>query len=345
MKYFILFLTLSISFCHTFAQDYNGNEPYLVKNLDGLLLKQAEVKTNGGNISVYGNEGKNRIEVYISSNHGTKLSREEIQSRLDKDYTLNITLVDGKLLAEALTRPGFKNWNKGLSISFKIYSHPGLSCDLKTSGGNLSLKNLNGAEQKLSTSGGNIELDQITGNLLGVTSGGNIDMTGSSGKMDIITSGGNLNIQNCKGNMSLRTSGGNILLQSLSGNILASTSGGNIDGTTIQGNLDGKTSGGNVNLKNLSGSLDCGTTGGEMNIEVKKATNFIKVNNTGGNIHLALPDNQGFSFDMTADKIHFHPDQKFKGILKEGNLKGDYNNGGIPVSVNSGGGDIHLQLN
>ncbi len=342
-------LIISVGFISFFylgsnAQDYSGQTPYMVKNFDGFPIKNVYSKTSGGNIEVIGNSKQNRVEMFVSPNNNRKLSKEEIKTKLEKDYEIEIGVQDSILTAKAHPKKGF-NWKEqNLNISFKIFVPSEVSTNLETSGGNISLSMLSGADQRFSTSGGNLEINHLIGDIVGSTSGGNIRIMQSSAKIKLSTSGGNVEATNCKGDISLKTSGGNVTLKELSGKIDARTSGGNIDGSEISGELFSETSGGNVHLTALSGSLETETSGGEIHVRMNRIAKFVKINNSGGNVDLSLPSSSGMNFSMKADNIHFNDAQNFKGINKEGELNGAYKSGGIPISVSCNGGSISLEV-
>ncbi len=187
--------------------------------------------------------------MYVRANNGNDdLSESDIKSRLEQDYSITISK-DASTLTAIAKRTNNDNWKNALSVSFKVYVPSGVSSDLRTSGGNVALANLNG-EQKGVTSGGNINVNNLKGNVNVRTSGGNIDIETFNGNMEAVTSGGNIGAENAKGGLKLKTSGGNIRLASVSGTLDASTSGGNIgaDISDLGERITLSTSGGNVNV-------------------------------------------------------------------------------------------------
>src|SRR2546423_9643646 len=99
MKKYILLLALMVPFWVT-AQNSSDNEPYLTKSL-GASIKNVEASTSGGSIFVSGGASDPRIEVYISGNNNTTLSKEEIKQRLAELYDFNVSVSDNKLTAVA----------------------------------------------------------------------------------------------------------------------------------------------------------------------------------------------------------------------------------------------------
>ena len=259
MKKVFLILMISCTASTLFAQ-YNSKEPFITKSLASDAIKDVEVETSGGNISVQSvDAGQARVEVYIwpgNKNSNASVSKEAIQKTLDEYYDLKLDASSNKLTA--IVKSKSRNWNSknSLSISFKVFVTRNVSTHLSTSGGNIDITTISG-EQKITTSGGNLTINNVKGKIKGTTSGGNIQVKDSDNDIDLTTSGGNVEANNCTGSIKLTTSGGNVELVSLNGTIDASTSGGNVEANAIRGDLAAHTSGGNVELLGASMQLKC----------------------------------------------------------------------------------------
>ncbi|HLY69932.1 MAG TPA: hypothetical protein VKR53_09390 [Puia sp.] len=342
MKKQLLVLLLAIAAITTNAQD--RDKLYMTKSLANEAIKNVEAKTSGGSIDVSGGSGQDaRIEVYISSNNGHSLSKEEIQERLN-DYELNVSASGNKLTAIAKAKTRNMNWRKSLNISFKIFVPENTSTDLSTSGGSISLNNLSGTED-FSTSGGSLNVAKLTGKITGETSGGSITVSDSKNDIDLGTSGGSIDAENCTGKIRLNTSGGSLSLHHLDGNIKATTSGGSVNARNIMGELNTSTSGGNLNLREMACSLDASTSGGNIDAEVIQVGKYIKLGNSGGKIELEIPKDKGYDLKLYGDKINKNFSlEKFSGTIKEDKIEGTVNGGGIPVTVDAGGGRVSLSF-
>lgn len=320
------------------------SDPFLVKTLSNEKLERVKAETSGGSIEVTGVAASEaRIEVYVRSGNNMKLSKAEIQDRLNEHYTLDVNVTDKGLVAIAKTKTRNLNWKSSLSISFKIFVDKNINTNLSTSGGRISLQNLAGRHD-FATSGGGLHIDALSGSVKGRTSGGGIHLSNSSDEIDLATSGGGIDAKNCSGNIRLHTSGGSVSLYNLKGNIDAATSGGSVKGETIDGELRAHTSGGNVKLAALSASVDASTSGGNLSIEVLKLGKFVKLSNSGGNVSLQFPKNQGVNLDLHANKISVDQLDNFSGSKDDESISGKLNGGGVPVSVRAGSGRISLSV-
>ncbi|WP_018615771.1 DUF4097 family beta strand repeat-containing protein [Segetibacter koreensis] len=320
-------------------------EPYLSKSFANTSIKDVDVKTSGGSISVAGVDASEaRVEVYVNGNKNSdNLSKEDIKRRLEENYDLNISLSNNTLTAIAKPKERSMNWKKGLSISFKVFTPKNVNSDIATSGGSISLTNLSG-NQDFSTSGGSLHVDNLSGNVKGRTSGGSIDVTNSKDDISLSTSGGSIHAENCDGNLRLSTSGGSLDLTALKGNIEASTSGGSINGNDIEGELSASTSGGSVHLNNLTCSLEASTSSGSIDISMKSIGKYIKISNSGGNVDLTIPGGKGIDLRLSGNKVSTPALANFNGSMDNNEVEGKLNGGGVPVTVRAGSGKVRLMV-
>ncbi len=317
--------------------------PYYVKPADGSV-NRVEVSTSGGSILVAHEAGQNnRVEVYIKGNNGKDLSKAEIEERLNKSYDLVIETSANKIRAIAKTKKGYNDWKNSLSISFKIYVPEKVDSDLKTSGGSITIKGMNG-DHDFATSGGSLNISGMKGTLDGKTSGGSINVKGSEGEMELATSGGSITAEGCKGNIELATSGGSLKLNNLNGNIEANTSGGSISGGDVKGQLITSTSGGSVKISQMRGSLEASTSGGSMDIGIVEFGSYVKLRNSGGSISLRIPAGKGANLDLQGNKVSVPNLTNFSGNASDDEIKGKINGGGVPVTVKASSGKINVSF-
>src|SRR5258706_6954238 len=172
----IAFSLLLVTICFAVNAQFNSvKDPFLVKIVTNETVEKINAETSHSSISVSAVvAGEARIEVYARSNAGwdEKLSKEEIQERLDENYILDISVSDGLLTAVARQKKNFNIGKKSLSISFIIYVPQTVSTILRSSHGNISLSGLTGS-QDIATSHGNLGLEKISGKITGETSHGN----------------------------------------------------------------------------------------------------------------------------------------------------------------------------
>jgi DUF4097 and DUF4098 domain-containing protein YvlB len=330
----------------TVAAQSDHDAPFLQKSFSRDAIKQLLSETSGGNISVFGEAtGDARVEVYIQPNNGRNgsMSKEEIQKRLDEQFDLTLAVEGGTLKAIARHKERFDNWNHSLSISFRIYVPDAVSSELRTSGGNISLKDLSGTED-FKTSGGNMDIQHLTGKLTGGTSGGNVSISDSKNSIDLHTSGGNMDATRCEGTIRMATSGGNMVLKEVKGDIHATTSGGEVEGEDIAGELRTSTSGGNIHLGNLSCSLAASTSGGNIDVSLKTMGKYLDLSNSSGDISVVLPAGQGMDLKISGERVHTGKLENFSGDVDKRSVAGKLNGGGIPVKVDGNSGNVEVSF-
>jgi hypothetical protein len=336
MKKYLSVLLLAGLVITANAQE-SSREPYLVKSLSSDAIQHVKCETTGGNISVSGVDAEAHIEVYVWASNGRdrNLSKEDIKKRLEKDYDLNVSVENHTLTAIAKPKHNFHDWNRSLSISFKVFAPHTSSSDLSTSGGNITLTALSG-QQDFRTSGGNLNLDHLSGHIKGRTSGGNINLSDLKDNIDLSTSGGSIRAEKSNGDIRLVTSGGSLILNTLRGTINATTSGGNVHADEIEGDLSAHTSGGNIDMTNLSCSVETSTSGGNIAVAIKTLGKYVKISNSGDNINLQIPPGKGVDLTLSADKVNAEGLTGFKGDVKKDRIDGTLNGGGVPVTVHGG---------
>jgi DUF4097 and DUF4098 domain-containing protein YvlB len=342
-----IFLSLLFAASGILAQAQNSQKGllYLNKPLSAESINQVDAKTSGGGIEVTGvSPSEARIEVYISQNgHHGDYSKEEIEKLISSDYELSVTTSANKLTAVARPKKNFRNWDNQLSISYRIFVPTACGTRLNTSGGGISISNLSG-EQHFNTSGGGLDVKGLSGKIVGRTSGGGIDVSDSKDDIDLETSGGGIEASRCSGQIRLNTSGGSLDLKELSGNIRATTSGGNIEAEKITGDLVTHTSGGNIDMTSMSGSLEASTSGGNIDVELLETGKYVRLSNSGGNVHLQIPKGKGLDLDIHGDRIKTEGLSNFSGSMEKQSINGKVNGGGIPIDVDAGSGGVTLAL-
>ncbi len=239
------------------------------KRIQSSKGKKLEVDSEiGGNVIV---EGWENSEVYVSIDHNMD----------DSDARFSITENNGNVYVRGKKR-GLGNWGWGnRKLEYKIYVPSSFDTELKTSGGNVEVKGVEG-DLRGSTSGGNIDAINLAGDMKFSTSGGSIDVDNVSGEGNFATSGGNVTVKMLKGEFNLATSGGNISVEDSEIEGKAATSGGSITVDGTKGALSVATSGGNISFNNSETSGTARTSGG--NIKVDRANEGTDVATSGGNI-------------------------------------------------------------
>jgi Putative adhesin len=198
----------------------------------------------------------------------------------------------------------------GLNVRYTIQIPRDYRVDVRTSGGDLNIKDFNGQTQGR-TSGGNVWISAIRGDIDVRTSGGNVTATQLVGEVHATTSGGNIQIDKVQGNVNAQTSGGDVRLSHIDGPLHARTSGGDVD----------------VDVTGANRGVDLRTSGGDVIVTVQKEfAADVDLRTSGGDVDCELPVRSSGERDR-----------------HRRTLRGETNGGGSPLSVRTSGGDIEIR--
>ena len=240
---------------------------------DDVVERTFEVSP-GGTLNVRTDRGS--IEVATADADEVAV-RVEIEARSDEDrerFGLTFEQDNGSVSVEGKVEDrGRWNWNGDrLRIKYIITVPEQYNVDLQTSGGSISVEDLEG-EVEAETSGGSLSFGLIQGDIKGRTSGGSISLDGTSGNADVHTSGGSIWLGKVAGTVKARTSGGSITIDEVAGTIDAETSGGSIRAAITEqpeGDCELRTSGGSITVRLADGigvDVDASTSAGRVTTE------------------------------------------------------------------------------
>lgn len=174
------------------------------------------------------------------------------------------------------------------------------------------------------------------------TSGGDIDGKTLNGKIEFATSGGDVSILDSKGEVSIRTSGGNVKSVNFDGPSTLTTSGGDIVVKNSNGNTEVRTSGGDIKLNVSNGKAIGKTSGGDVDLVYTGNNEGINLTTSGGDIYVKLPSDFTADLSLVSSGGEVKCDCfpiKVKEI-KESKFYGKLNDGGAKVQCRTSGGDI-----
>ena len=230
------------------------------------------LETQGGGIHVApGADGVVKITARERINASTDAEADELLKKLDLSFEQAGNDVSATSKYEQrLSGFHWGSWSwPPVQVEFIVTVPAGFATDLHTSGGGITVGDLNG-NVNARTSGGSITLGKIGADIDAHTSGGSVSLEAAHGEVKLGTSGGNISVGRVDGPASLATSGGSIKIDSVVGALRANTSGGNIR-ASISGPLKDdcvlSTSGGSVRVagdKAAAFRRDASTSGGSV---------------------------------------------------------------------------------
>ncbi len=251
-----------------------------------VVLKAGETETRsfkvgaGGTLTLDSERGS--IEIVARGRKGVTV---EVTKKLPLDWfgdqdDLNEFIVEYDQSGDNVTITGrfpyshrWGDHNRRLRIHYKVTVPKKYNLDLETSGGSITVSDLEG-KVDVRTSGGSLDLGAIDGPVDAHTSGGSISLDGSSGRTELQTSGGGINVGRVGASLEAKTSGGSIHVKEVQGAVELETSGGSIIATIAEqpkGDCSLKTSGGGVTVylsKDVKVDVDAKTSGGSVKCDM-----------------------------------------------------------------------------
>ena len=177
------------------------------------------------------------------------------------------------------------------------------------------------------------------------TSGGDVSVKEITGRVELKTSGGDVNSGGVKGTLKIGTSGGDIVVQDQEGESYLSTSGGDIKGRSLVGDVDASTSGGDIELSVEKGKVEASTSGGDVVVDFNGVNMGIDLRTSGGDVALRVPKDikadvflyaSGGRVDCALDATKVYKESKRK-------FEGELNGGGEKIYCKTSGGDVELR--
>jgi hypothetical protein len=269
-----------------------------------------DISTAGGEVRV---ETSNDMVVKIVAKEhiraGTDAEADEVLKKLDLSLEQSGNEVTASAHYENSIGFHMGSWPP-VQVDFIVTVPASASADLKSSGGDIIVGDLEGAVHA-HTSGGDVKLGSIGGNIDASTSGGNVVLSEGRASVRLSTSGGNVSAKHLVGPSDLRTSGGDIKVDSVENTLKAETSGGDVKAA-----FDG----------GLKGDCTLSTSGGQVKASVGKDVGFhLDAATSGGQVDAA-------GLTITIDH----------GGTGRSSLSGIVNGGGPVLRLRSSGGDIEV---
>ncbi|MGC3943559.1 MAG: DUF4097 family beta strand repeat-containing protein [Chryseolinea sp.] len=285
---------------------------------------QVSISSSDGDIEVVNIEGANTDVFFIVKKQNKVLSMN--RAALEKELELTVEKTDNSLniVVKYPNSHGIMDWHDRVTVSFRVQTPKGTTCDLRTSDGNISIAGLD-RDQKMRTSDGNIRIENIQGSVWASTSDGNITAHHVTGAAE------------------LKTSDGDIKVNEVSAGATASTSDGNITITKVKGGVKAKTSDGDITFQDLDGALTASTSDGNIRGNIQRLTKELSAHTSDGNISITVPSNLGLDLDIKGESLDV-PLTNFSGRSDEKHIQGKSNGGGIAVNLSTSG-NVRLEYN
>lgn len=300
-------------------------------------IKKSFNVSSGGTLNIESDIGS--IEVQARDDHRVVIEVfRNGDSRYDhdfdeliRDFEVEFDQRGNDVFVIGEWKGGDGNWwnhrKNRLKIRYVVSVPTRYNVDLSTSGGGISVDDLEG-KVKSRTSGGSLSFGDINGDVFGRTSGGSITLDGCNGIAEVRTSGGSIRIGDVKGNVDAQTSGGSVTIDRAGGEVIA------------------KTSGGSINVEEVMGSIEATTSGGTVTAHISKQPKgrcYLKT--SGGSIKVYLAEDIGVDLDASTSGGHVETDfpVKVQGRISKRSLQAKVNDGGPEMMLKTSGGSIYIR--
>ncbi|MCC5940436.1 MAG: DUF4097 family beta strand repeat protein [Balneolaceae bacterium] len=138
------------------------------------------------------------------------------------------------------------------------------------------------------------------------TINGNIDLDGANGIHYLQNQHGELSVKNSSGEIRVISATGSMDLESLRGTVFAKTVTGDINIADNEGEVRVRSTSGSIFVERMNGDLAAATTSGDIITDFTDVTSGIYLETVSGNVHLAIPSDNGYDikgralrFDLT----------------------------------------------
>lgn len=270
------------------------------------------IETGGGGIKV--TPGADGV-VKITAREKIDADSDAQADSLLKDLDLTFDQSGNDVSAIAKYERSFSAFHFGhtpVHVSFVAEVPAAFAASLRTSGGSVTVGDLNG-DVNIRTSGGGIKLGKV------------------GGKVDARTSGGGIRLAESRNEVTLHTSGGSVDVGRVGGPADISTSGGSISIDAVEQKVNAHTSGGPIRV-GIVGPLkdDCvlATSGGGIHVTVDKSAAFnLDASTSGGSVRA-----DGLTITLSAQN------------QSRTRLAGAVNGGGPELMLRTSGGGITIQV-
>jgi len=307
-----------------FAADKDNNsESFIRKSFDVAAGGKLTIRADRGSIEVK-TAAANKVEIEVTREPGRGAAADILEK-----HEVTFTQDGNNVNVDARMKDQKSGWFRGnnLKVHYAVTVPAKYNVNLKTSGGSVSVKDLEG-EARSQTSGGSLKFGQIKGNVYGRTSGGSINVSGATQDVDI------------------ETSGGSITVGDTAGNVVAKTSGGSIHVGDVKGSVDAETSGGGIEVNGAAGPVNAHTSGGPIRAAItQQPTGPCTFETSGGGIEVKMASNVAIDLDAqtSGGSVSTEFPVTVQGELKKNHLRSKVNGGGPKVTLGTSGGSIRIK--
>ena len=149
-------------------------------------------------------------------------------------------------------------------------------------------------------------------------------------------------------NLEIRTSDGDITAEGVKGDLHFSTGDGNIRAESLEGALDASTGDGNLTVDGRFDRLHLKSGDGRLQARVNPGSKMAEdwfLRSGDGDVTVRLPGNFAADLSLHTGDGHIQLDfpVSVSGSMRESDIRGKLNGGGLTLSIHTGDGSIHVE--
>jgi DUF4097 and DUF4098 domain-containing protein YvlB len=198
---------------------------------------------------------------------------------------------------------------------------------------------------RANTGSGSQEISGISGSLEATTGSGSLKISSIGSSVRAHSGSGNIDVDRAGGSVVVRTGSGSIHATGVAGGFDGETGSGHLTlEQTAPGSVRAQTGSGGLDLHNVHGSLQAQAGSGSIRAD-GEATGGWMVHTGSGSVELRLPQNASFDLDAHtgSGSINLGHPVTVQGSIGKKDIHGKVGNGGVPVNVQTGSGNIEIQ--
>jgi len=283
-------------------------EPFKSKIFSSKGFSELHVLTFEGNVEIYENPDSDQVKIDLYVERGFSLWSGH--SNMD-NYHIIIQQNGPKIVASVEPkRSDSRVWKSdNTTFSFVIEAPVNTSARIRSTSGNIWIRNLKGSHMIQATSG-------------------NLDVSGMEGETNAFSASGNIAAENNRGELNLKTINGNIGVNKAEGEVRIRTVSGNID------------------ISDLNGTLIAATTSGDISAGILSPGEGSYAETLSGNVLLSLPPEFDYTIQATGlrvDLAQILENRSYEGSIRPRNANIVIGEGRIPVKLSSVSGEIIIK--
>lgn len=298
---------------------FSAVEGHFEKTLQVSGTPNVQIETGSGSIDVRtGNSNTIQITARIRASSWFEGSAEERIRKIESNPPIQQSGNDIRI--GHIDDPELK---RNISISYEVVVPASTQLRSSSGSGNISISDVAGTVDAGTGSGG-VHIANIGSGVRAHTGSGNVDIEGAKGSVWARTGSGSIHATNVAGGFDGETGSGHLMLEQ-----------------TAPGSVRAETGSGGLELRNVHGSLQAEAGSGNIKAD-GEATGGWMVHTGSGSVELRLPQNA--SFDLNAHtgsgSINLSHPVTVQGTLGRKEVRGKVGNGGVPVEIQTGSGNI-----